>query len=195
MGVTSGILVGNGRTVTRTTVVTNYHRCFNCPVAPRARVTTCVTGEVPGVNNYFLRTRDRVTTVGVICNITSTKLHIVASSSDPKVSLGNRNLSCLTNTSLPSLMVGMRHNNPKLNNVRPSRSSCFRTAGTNNRNSFEVLILTPTSIRRVTSLAIGNFRLTSGCHVASVVLTSNAVNRVVRPISLRCSIGPVPRGP
>lgn len=132
----------------------------------------------------MLRTRDRITTVGVMCKNTNDKGVILASSSDPNMDLGRRKVSCVTNTRLPYLVIGMVHNNPKLNAVRPDRTSCFRAMGNNNRNSCGLVTLTPTSMRRVTSFITLKFRLTFGCHGPTVVLTSNIVKRVVRGIIL-----------
>lgn len=135
----------------------------------------------------ILRTRDRITTVGVMCKNTNDKGVIVASSSDPNIDLGRRNVSCVTNTRLPYLIIGIVQKNPNLNAVRPDRTSCFRAAGKNNRNSCRLVTLTPTSMRRVTSFMKLTFSLTFGCHGPTVVLTSNMVNRVVRGMILpRC---------
>lgn len=119
-----------------------------------------------------------------MCNNTNTNGHIVAASSDPNITLVRRNVSCVTNTRVPNIVIGIRHNNPKLNAVRPSRDSCFRTAHNNNGNSCGIVILTPTSIRRVTSFISLTFALTFGCHGPTVVLDSNMVKRVVRGIIL-----------
>lgn len=132
----------------------------------------------------ILRTRDRMTTVGVMCNNTKDKGVILASSSDPNIDLGRRNVSCLTKTRLPYLVMGMVHNNPNLKAVRPDRTSCFRAIGNNKRNSCGLVTLTPTSMRRVTSFIKLTFRLTFGCHGPTVVLTSNIVKRVVRGMML-----------
>lgn len=119
-----------------------------------------------------------------MCNNTTDNGVMVASSSDPNIDLGRRNVSCVTNTRLPYLVIGIVHKNPKLKAVRPDRTSCFRAIGNNNRKSCHLVTLTPTSMRRVTSFMNVTFSLTFGCHGPTVVLTSNIVKRVVRGMML-----------
>ncbi len=154
--------MGKGATIVINTVCTNYSYFFKCPVAPTDRVLRRTSGCFPVIKEGFMRTRDRRTSVGVICNTSKAKREMVATSSKPNIDLVRRKFACLTNTRLPTIVISVVETKPKLKGVKPRRKSCGRVIGNKKRKGCGGVMLTPGDIRRVYSLAVGTFRLTSG---------------------------------
>ncbi|MBR6559360.1 MAG: 3-methyl-2-oxobutanoate dehydrogenase subunit VorB [Clostridia bacterium] len=155
---------------------------FGYPITPQTEVAEYLAKRLPKVGGLCLQAESEIAAINMVMGAAATGTRVMTSSSSPGISLKSEGISYIAGCDLPCVIVNVQRGGPGLGGIQPSQADYNQATKANAHGDMHVIVLAPSSVQEMATLASEAFDLADIYRVPAMILADGALGQMMEPV-------------
>jgi len=155
---------------------------FGYPITPQTEVAEYLAKRLPKEGGLCLQAESEVAAINMVMGAAAAGTRVMTSSSSPGISLKSEGISYIAGCDLPCVIVNVQRGGPGLGGIQPSQADYYQATKANAHGDMHVIVLAPSSVQEMASLASEAFDLADIYRMPAMILADGALGQMMEPV-------------